>query len=71
MKSKVMMLIVFIFFYSVSSSLVLAQDYMTDSGEVREVEDGEVMTDSGEIEEVGADEEYMSDSGEIEDIWNN
>ncbi len=44
------------------------EDYMTDSGEIREVEDGEAMTDSGEIEDVGDSGEFMTDSGEIEDI---
>ncbi len=44
------------------------EDYMTDSGEIREVEDGEAMTDSGEIEDVGDSGEYMTDSGEVEDI---
>lgn len=71
MKSKVMMTIVFLFFYSMASSIVVAQDYMTDSGEIREVNDGEAMTDSGEIEDVGDGEDYMTDTGEIEDLSNN
>ena len=44
------------------------EDYMTDSGEMGEVEDGEAMTDSGEIEDVGDSGEFMTDSGETEDI---
>ena len=51
------------------------EDYMTDSGKVREIEnagdDEEYMTDSGkirEVEAVGDDEEYMTDSGEIKHV---
>ena len=41
------------------------EDYMTESGEVRQVTDGEIMTDSGEMEDVGPGGEYMMEDGEI------
>ena len=44
------------------------EDYMTDSGEIRQVVDGEVMTDSGEMEDVGSDGDYMTDSGETRNV---
>ena len=53
---------------SVGGYAVAEEDYMTDSGEVRQVSDGEEMTDSGEIEEV-SDDESMTDSGEVRDDW--
>jgi len=44
-----------------------AEDYMTDSGEVRDTSDtgGEYMQDSGEEEEGLASDVYMGDSGEV------
>ena len=44
------------------------EEYMTESGEMRDVEGGEIMTDSGEVEEVGSDGDYMTDSGEERDV---
>jgi hypothetical protein len=44
------------------------EEYMTDSGEVGDVVDGQVMTDSGEMEDVDDDGEYMTDSGEISSV---
>ena len=44
------------------------EDYMTDSGEIREVSDGQIMTDSGRIEDVGSDGEFMTDSGAISEV---
>ncbi len=49
-------------------SVMAEEEYMTESGEMRDVVDGEVMTDSGEIEEVGSDGGYMTDSGEERDV---
>jgi len=52
--------------FALSFPVCAQEEYMTDSGEIRDVEDGEVMTESGEIEDVGDDGEYMDDSGEID-----
>jgi hypothetical protein len=49
-------------FSAVSSGRV--EEYMTDSGEVRESHDGSYMTDSGEIGEFSDEGDYMTDSGE-------
>lgn len=51
-----------------SCNVFAEEDYMTESGEIREVEEGEVMTDSGELEEVGPGGEYMTDSGAIGEV---
>jgi len=51
-----------------SCNVVAEEDYMTESGEIRQVEDGEVMTDSGELEEVGSGGEYMTDSGAMREV---
>lgn len=45
------------------------EEYMTESGEMRDVVDGDIMTDSGEIEEVGSGGDYMTDSGEERDVY--
>ncbi|MFC1480138.1 hypothetical protein ACFL5Y_01675 [Candidatus Omnitrophota bacterium] len=45
------------------------EEYMTDSGEIRNVLPGdEIMTDSGQIRDVSKDGDYMTDSGEIEQV---
>lgn len=51
-----------------SCNVLADEEYMTESGEIRQVEDGEVMTDSGQLEEVGPGGEYMTDSGEIREV---
>ena len=43
-------------------------EYMTDSGEIRDPVFGDVMTDSGELEEVDDDGGYMTDSGEVREV---
>jgi len=43
------------------------EEYMTDSGEIRETSDDEVMNDSGELSEVD-EGEYMTDSGEMNEV---
>ena len=40
------------------------EEYMTDSGEVRDSNNGSYMTDSGEIGEFSDEGDYMTDSGE-------
>ena len=44
------------------------KEYMTESGEIKKVSEGEIMTDSGKIEEVGDGGEYMTDSGEVREV---
>ncbi|GEM_PF-6567986 len=51
-----------------SCNVQAEEDYMTESGEIGQVEDGEAMTESGELEEVGSGTEYMTDSGAIEQM---
>ena len=65
MKSIALFVLLF-FCVSMTGIQVFAEeDYMTESGEVRQVTDGEIMTDSGEMEDVGPGGEYMMEDGEI------
>ncbi len=66
---KLIWLCVLLFMFSLRVPVAAAEeDYMTDSGEVREADDSEIMEDSGEIEQVDDSGEYMDDSGEVEDV---
>ncbi|MFC1570650.1 hypothetical protein ACFL4E_02590 [Candidatus Omnitrophota bacterium] len=68
---KYMCVIIFLIGIFMFSALGSAdEEYMTESGEMRDVVDGDIMTDSGEIEEVGSDGGYMTDSGEMRDVYN-
>ncbi|MBF0252464.1 MAG: hypothetical protein HQL29_01480 [Candidatus Omnitrophica bacterium] len=64
---KYLTIMVLIFSVCLMGVHVYAEEYMTDSGEIRETVDGDAMTDSGEIEEIGEDGDYMTDSGEVEE----
>lgn len=65
---KIIGLLLIVAFFVGGYAVADDEEYMTDSGEVREVEGGEVMTDSGEMEDVDDDGEYMTDSGEVRSI---
>ena len=68
MKKYICAVILILGIFVIACSAMAEEEYMTESGEMRDVVDGDIMTDSGEIEEVGSDGDYMTDSGEMRDV---
>ena len=64
MKKGFIILMVFISM-ALNVRVIAAQECITDSGEILEVEDGDVGTDPGDIEDTGPESEYYTVSGEV------